>query len=243
MSKEHLNYASGSTLKLSVVIPAYNESKNIGEAVIRVREALSNIHHEIIVVDDGSVDGTFQIASRQGVVVVRHERNRGKGAAFRTGVGLATGNITLQIDADLQFLPSEIPTLIGPIVRGQADIALATRFRSGAGVEPGSVSLRNRLGNFAASLMTSFASLRRITDIQAGFKAFKTAAIKDLDFRQDGFSYEPEIVILASRRGSRIIEVPITYVKRRHGSSKINFLHDAYQISKTIAATLFRRDV
>lgn len=222
-------------MKISVVIPAYNEEKSIAQTISRVQNAVKGA--EIIVVDDGSKDGTYEEARRSGAIAVKHEKNLGKGGGFRTGIKAAKGEVIVQIDADCQFLPEEIPKLIEPIVKGEADVTLGSRFVKGAYIEPGSMTIRNRIGNYGASFITALACFRKITDIQAGFKAFKRDALSQLDFRENSFGYEPEVVILAAKKGYRIKEVPITYHIRRKGQSNIAFLRDVYRISKTILRT------
>lgn len=221
--------------KISVVIPAYNEEKNIEETIQRVRNTGED--YEIIVVDDGSVDDTHKLARDAGVIAFRFEENRGKGAAFRKGIEEATGDIIVQVDADSQFMPEEIPKLIQPILDDEADAALCSRFTKGAVIEEGALSLRNKAGNYIDSLLTSLVCLHRVTDVQAGFKAFRSEDLKQLRFKEDHFGYEPELVILAKRRGLRIVDVPILYKKRRGGQSNINFIKDAYNITKTILRT------
>lgn len=223
---------------ISVIIPAYNEEKNIQETINRVKKSLDKtLDYEIVFVDDGSRDKTYQIARETGVICLKHKKNMGKGAAFRTGISNAKGEIIVQIDADSQFPPEEIPKIIEPIIRDEADITLASRFIKGAYIEKESLSFRNKIGNYVASFLTSIACMKKITDIQAGFKAFKTDCLKQLKFKENKFGYEPEVVILAAKNGFRIKEIPIVYKKRRKGQSNISFLKDAYQISKTILRT------
>jgi glycosyltransferase involved in cell wall biosynthesis len=227
--------------KISVVIPAYNEEKNIKKTIERVKRTLNNLFdYEIIVVDDGSKDNTYQAAKEMNVVCIKHKKNMGKGAAFKTGLYNVHGGIVVQIDADSQFLPEEIPKIIKPIVNNDADLVLASRFIKNAHIERESLTYRNRIGNYVASFLTSIACMRKITDIQAGFKAFKSSCLKQINFNENKFGYEPEVVIKASLRRFRIQEMPILYKKRRKGQSSISFIKDAYNISKTILkAVLF----
>lgn len=222
--------------KISVIIPAYNEEKNIRETIERVRNTGSD--YEIIVVDDGSKDNTYKAANDAGAISFRLKENKGKGAAFRKGIEEATGDIIAQVDADSQFMPEEIPKLIQPILDDKADATLGSRFTKGSVVEEGALSLRNRMGNYGDSLLTSIVCLHRVTDVQAGFKAFKGKDLKQIKFKENHFGYEPELVILAKKKGLRIVDVPILYKKRRGGQSNINFIRDAYRISKTILRTM-----
>jgi glycosyltransferase involved in cell wall biosynthesis len=224
---------------LSIIVPAYKEEDMIVETVNRIRVVYPRA--EIIVVDDGSPDKTAEMArSANATIVYVQPKNMGKGAAFRKGIELSTRDIIVQIDADCQFLPEEIYRLVAPIRNGEADVTLGSRFMKNGWCEPGSVSPRNKLGNYIDSLITSIACMKRFTDVQAGFKGFKTAKLKMIDFRQDNFSYEPEIVILAVKQKLRVLDVPISYKKRIKGNSNINFLKDAYRITKTVILTSLR---
>lgn len=221
--------------KISVIIPSYNEEKNIKKTIDRVRKIGPD--YEIIVVDDGSIDNTFKVANDAGAIAFRLKKNTGKGAAFRKGIEEATGDVIVQVDADSQFMPEEIPKLIQPILDDKADATLGSRFTKGSVIEEGALSARNKIGNYGDSLLTSIACRHRVTDVQAGFKAFKGKELKEIKFREDHFGYEPELVILAKKKGLRIVDVPIFYKKRRGGQSNINFLKDVYIISKAIIRT------
>jgi glycosyltransferase involved in cell wall biosynthesis len=225
-------------MEISVIIPAFNEEKMIEETIKRVKKSVGVV--EIVVVDDGSTDDTFSIAERTGVKCVR-QKNQGKGAAFREGIKASGGDLVVQIDADSQFLPEEIGKLIQPIIDGKADVTLGSRFMPGAFVEEGSLSWRNYVGNYIDSFLTSIACGRRISDVQAGFKAFRKDCLLKIGFNENHFGYEPEVVILAVRLGYNVQDVPITYEKRRKGQSNIAFFRDALRITKSILRALFRR--
>ncbi len=192
---------------------------------------------EIIVVDDGSVDATYEVAKELGVKAFKFEKNRGKGAAFRKGIEESKGDIIVQIDADSQFPPSEIPKLIEPLLKKEADITFGSRFLKSSKLEEDSVSKTNLIGNKVDSFLTSIFCGFKVTDVQAGFKAFTRDAIKKINFKEDRFSYEPEIAVLASKRKLKVIDVPISYKQRKGGKSKIKFFSDAYMIIKTIIKT------
>jgi glycosyltransferase involved in cell wall biosynthesis len=221
--------------KISVIIPAYNEEKNIRETIERTRKTSED--YEIIVVDDGSKDKTTEIANETGVKVFKFKKNKGKGAAFRKGIEESIGEIIVQVDADSQFPPENIPELIKPIEKGEADVTFGSRFLDEATIEEGALSFRNRIANKVDSFIASLFSGVKITDVQAGFKAFTREAIEKINFQENSFGYEPEIAILASKRNLRIKEVPVHYKKREAGGSNIKLLRDTYLISKTMLKT------
>ncbi|MEM2918879.1 MAG: glycosyltransferase family 2 protein [Candidatus Altiarchaeota archaeon] len=225
--------------KISVIIPAYNEEESVGETIKRIQEV--NSEYEIIVVDDGSRDKTIEIAKNSGAKVFKFKKNQGKGAAFRKGIQESSGDIIVQIDADSQFLPEEIPKLIKPLIEGEADITFGSRFLPDSSVEKGSLSFRNRIANIVDSFLASFFSGIKITDVQAGFKAFTRDALDKINFQENSFAYEPEIAILAGKRKLRVKEVPVSYKVRKGGKSNIKFLRDIYLIIKTMIKTWLLR--
>lgn len=225
--------------KISVVIPAYNEEKNIGETIERVRN--TNPEYEIIVVDDGSQDKTTERARETGVKVFKFEKNKGKGAALKKGIQEASGEIIAQVDADSQFPPEGLPGLIEPLLKGEADLTFGSRFLSDASLEKGSLSFRNKIANAVDSWLASLLAGVKITDVQAGFKAFTREALEKINFQEDSFGYEPEIAILASKRNLRIKEIPVNYKIRKGGGSNIKIIRDTYLISKTMLKTWLLR--
>jgi len=221
--------------KVSVVIPAYNEEKNIKETINRVKK--TNPNYEIIVVDDGSKDKTTEIAKKTGVKVFKFKKNKGKGAAFRKGIHESSGEIIVQVDADSQFPPEDIPKLIEPLLKGKADVTFGSRFLKESTIEEGALSFRNKIANKVDSFLASLFSGIKITDVQAGFKAFTKEALEKINFQEDSFAYEPEIAILASKRGLRIVEVPVHYKIRSGGKSNIKIIRDTYRITKAMLGT------
>lgn len=225
--------------KISVLIPSYNEEDNISACITRVKRALKKFDHEIIVIDDGSADKTAEVASKfKSVKVISYKPNRGKGYALKRGIKNSAGSIIAQVDTDCQFLPEEIPKLIDPIIRGRADITFGSRFLKGSKIKKNSLTKVKRLANYVDSLLASFFCLRRITDVQAGFKAFKANVLKELDFKEERFGYEPEIAVLASKKGCRIMDVPITYEKRVASQSNIKFFRDTFHIIRGMMKAL-----
>ena len=227
---------------LSVIIAAYNEEKNILETVRRVRKAVPKA--EIIVVDDGSTDKTADVAKsdkKLKVKVVSYKKNRGKGHAIQVGIKSATMPIQVQIDADSQFLAEEIPIIVQPILDKKADIVFCSRFTKGSVIEKGSLTKSRWLANQVVSRLTSILSGTRLTDVNAGFKAWTTKAGRDIGIRCDHFGYEPEIAILAGKKGYKIVEVPVTYAARNKGSTSVNLMRDGVRIPLFLLKTKFFR--
>jgi glycosyltransferase involved in cell wall biosynthesis len=222
------------TEKISIIIPAYNEERNI-TSVIQSVQGLEGYEAEIIVVDDGSQDRTAEVAKEAGVIVISYQPNQGKGAAFRKGIAAITSEYVIQIDADHQFQPSDIPKLIKALKDG-ADIVLGSRFKGGE-IERGSVTRVNRFGNWLMSFATSLASGIKVYDIMAGFKGFKAEALKALNLQTNHFGYEAEIVVRAGKLGFKVAEVPITYKHRSDGRSNVKTIKDGTRVLLTILRT------
>lgn len=227
---------------ISVIIAAYNEENNITETIRSVRKMLPKA--EIIVVDDGSKDKTAEVAKSDKLAkarVIGYRKNRGKGHAIKVGVENAKRGIQVQIDADSQFKAEEIPKLVKPIIENKADIVFGTRFLAGSNVEKGSLTRARWLANHVVSGLTSLLSGTRLTDVNAGFKAWKSDVIRDIDMRCEHFGYEPEIAVLAGKKGYRIVEVPITYTARNKGTTSVNLIRDGIRIPLFLLKTKFLR--
>ena len=190
---------------VAVVIPAYNESRFIGSTVLKAREYAEFV----IVVDDGSTDGTAGIAETAGARVVRHEQNQGKGAALNTGLRAARelgAQAVVTLDADGQHLPEEMNRLLAPVLEGQADIVVGSRYLDQSSHVP-----RHRAwGHRAFNLLTRLASGVKVSDSQSGYRAFSTHALESMSFNANGFSVESEMQFLAHELGLRVREVPVT---------------------------------
>ncbi len=218
-------------LRLSVVIPVFNERETLHEIVRRVRAV--PIPKQIVLVDDGSSDGTRdllrQMEGDDDLCVAYHDRNRGKGAALRTGFAHVTGHIVIIQDADLEYDPAQYPDLIQPIVEGRADVVFGSRFASGG---PHRVlyfwhSLANRM---LTSLSNMFTDLN-LTDMETCYKVFRREVIEALTptLKQNRFGFEPEITAKVARRGYRIYEIGISYAGRTYQEGKKIGLRDAFQ--------------
>lgn len=206
--------------KVSIIIPCFNEEGTISEVIERVKRVDLGLEKEIVVVDDGSTDSSFEKASsHSGVTVVRHERNMGKGAAVKTGIAHSTGDIVVIQDADLEYLPEDIPGLLAPLLRGEADVVYGSRF---IGKIEG-MSLSHRLGNRVLSWATQVLFGSNITDMMTGYKAFKREAVEGLELKARRFEFEPEVTAKLLKRGAKIVEVPINYSVRKIGEAKIRW--------------------
>jgi glycosyltransferase involved in cell wall biosynthesis len=202
-------------VKVSFLIPAYNESATIGEVLERI--AGLGLDAQVIVVDDGSSDNTAEIAEAAGATVIR-QANRGKGAAIRAAIAAADGDISVIQDADMEYDPVEVPELIEPIVRGTADVVFGSRLRGG---KPQRAFLFWHLvGNRALTLLTNVLFNTTLSDMETGYKAFRTGVLKSLDLRENRFGIEPEITGKVCRRKLRIYELPISYYGRTHDEGK-----------------------
>jgi glycosyltransferase involved in cell wall biosynthesis len=209
------------SLRLSVVIPVYNEVTTVEALVARVQAV--RISKEIIVVDDGSTDGTRDVLKRierDDVRVVYHDRNSGKGAALKTGFLIATGDIVIIQDADLEYDPSEYLRLIQPIVEGQADVVYGSRFL-------GSGSHRvlyfwHYVGNRFLTMLSNMFTNLNLTDMETCYKVFKREVIQDIapSLKQSRFGIEPELTAKVARRANRIFELPISYSGRTYKEGK-----------------------
>jgi glycosyltransferase involved in cell wall biosynthesis len=204
-------------MKLSVMIPVYNEEGTILQIIERVKKA--PFDKEIIVVDDGSGDRTGDLLqqNRGEVILLAHERNRGKGASIRTAIPYVTGDVVVIQDADLEYDPSEYPRLISPILEGKADVVYGSRFFGGAHRV---LYFWHALGNwFITNLSNAFTNLN-LSDMETGYKVFRAEVLKRINIKSNRFGFEPEITAKVAKMGCRIFEVPISYWGRDYSEGK-----------------------
>jgi len=207
-------------MKLSIVIPVYNEKATIREILKRVRAVKLRIPKEIIVVDDFSQDGTRDILKTlrmPGVKVFFHEKNRGKGAALRTGFSQAAGDIVLVQDADLEYDPKEYPSLLAPILDGRADVVYGSRFQGGSHRV---MFFWHYVGNKLLTTFSNMVSNLNLTDMETCYKVFKKDVLNKISLKSRRFGIEPEITIKLARLRCRIFEVPISYAGRDYSEGK-----------------------
>jgi hypothetical protein len=204
--------------KVAVVIPAYNEADSVADVIRQVPPVVCGIQTSILVVDDGSSDGTDDAAARAGAVVARHVINRGGGAAVRTGYRLTAesgSKVVVTLDADGQHLPSEMERLVRPVLDGEVDLAHGSRVLGQS--EPNARS--RELGIVFFNRLVSFITRTKVSDCSNGYRAVRTAVLPQLVLRQEQF-HTSEFMIEAIKRGIPAKEVPVTVAKRTHGHSK-----------------------
>ena len=204
---------------LSVVIPVYNELNTIGRILSRV--ASLNLNLELVIVDDFSTDGTREILEQiqdlPRVTVILKEKNEGKGAALRTGFEPVSGDYVVVQDADLEYNPSDIPMLLQPLLKGEADVVYGSRF---IGEEQQDDSWIHRAGNAVLTGASNLFSGLSLTDMETCYKAFSREVLMGITIKQNRFGIEPEITAKLARRGYRFVEVPISYDSRGYDEGK-----------------------
>lgn len=215
-------------MKLSVIVPVFNESHTIEELIKSVQKV--GLADEIILVDDCSTDGTSEklarLAKQKGIKLLSHEKNQGKGAAIRTGLQAAKGDLILIQDADLEYDPRDYPELLRPILEGRADVVYGSRFL-GAARRP--TLFWHMVANRILTLITNVLYNNILTDMETGYKLFKREIIMSIPFHSNRFNFEPEITAKLLKRKVRIFEVPITFNPRDYSEGKKIGLADAFQ--------------
>lgn len=207
-------------MKLSIIIPAFNEAATLAEVVHRV--AATPFDTEIIVVDDGSTDGTrdmlVELAEKGAVRALFHDRNQGKGAALRTGFAAATGDAVVVQDADLEYDPQEYGKLLKPIEEGKADVVFGSRFLGGDSHRV--LYFWHSVGNRFLTLISNMFSNINLTDMETGFKMFRRELIQSITIEEARFGFEPEITAKVAKLRARIYEVGIAYDGRTYEEGK-----------------------
>jgi glycosyltransferase involved in cell wall biosynthesis len=215
-------------MKLSVIIPVYNEVKNITEIIKRVQA--TRLATEIIIVDDGSRDGTSEILQKldgkKKVRVLHQPKNQGKGAAVVTGLKAAKGEVILIQDADLEYDPRDYPALLKPIQEGVADVVYGSRF---LGAAHRVTMFWHQLANQLLTLMTNILYDSILTDMETGYKVFRRQVVEGMTIRAKRFNFEPEFTAKILKRKYRIYEVPITFNPRDYADGKKIRLQDAFE--------------
>ncbi|GAP07177.1 glycosyltransferase [Anaerolinea thermolimosa] len=214
-------------MELTVIIPVYNEIKTIAEIIRRVEA--TGVVREIVIVDDGSTDGTREFLAtlhdRPHIRVIYHERNQGKGAAVRTGIQAAKGEWLIIQDADLEYDPRDFPALMQPAEEGIADVVFGSRFL-GAGRRP--ILFWNMVANKILTFLTNVLYNNILTDMETGYKLFRRDIALNMPLHARGFEFEPEFTAKLLKRHVRIYEVPIRFNPREYSEGKKIKMKDAF---------------
>ncbi|MBP3255734.1 MAG: glycosyltransferase family 2 protein [Clostridia bacterium] len=228
--------------KLSIIIPVYNEKDLIIDVLKKVNSIdLNGIEKEIIVIDDCSTDGTRDILKEVGNQyankVLYHEVNQGKGAALKTGFSEITGNIAIVQDADFEYDPEEIPSVIKPIAEGKADVVYGSRFLNKEYKGYKQNQLANKVLTGLSNMMTGL----KVTDMETCYKAFPAEFIKNIDIKEKRFGFEPEITAKVARAKMKLVEVPISYYPRTKEEGKKINMKDGIRALYCIARYRFKK--
>lgn len=228
---------------VGIIIPAYNEEMNIAKAIADVEEACKSFPHEIIVVDDGSVDATYGVATKTGATVLRHDRNMGKGAALRTALGATKGRFDILViqDADLTIPAKEIPTLVERISRGESDVVYASRMHGT--IDAGAMPTYRRVGNTLFALAVDALTGLRLSDTLSGQKAFNAKILDNINIETNSWP-DFELIFKAWAFRCRASEVPVRYLPRRGRSKMKIFKHGSWfvwQIMKWYSRALIQK--
>ena len=222
-------------MRISFLVPAYNEAATIGEVLDRI--AALELDSQIVVVDDGSTDGTAGVVEERreqdgGTIVLVRQEHRGKGAAVRAAIPHVDGEIAVIQDADMEYDPADVPALIEPIERGAADVVFGSRLSGG---RPQRAYLFWHLvGNRFLPLVTNVLFNTTLSDMETGYKAFRADVLRSLDLREDDFGIEPEITGKVCRRNLRIYELPIAYYGRTYAEGKKITWRDGFKALRVL---------
>jgi glycosyltransferase involved in cell wall biosynthesis len=224
---------------ISVIIPAYNEEKNIGNILSETTSIMDSLYvpYEIIVVNDGSTDKTGLIASAYKATVLSNGKNRGKGYSLRHALKFAHGDIIVTMDSDGEHKPKEIPDLLEPLYNG-TDVVAGSRF---LGQNAYVTTKLNQIGNFLFNVAIMSLTGKKVTDSQTGFRAMKRSVLDLLNLESNGYEIETEITVKSLRNGFVLQEKPVCVERRKHGQSKIKLLRDGKRIFKAILKASFAR--
>ncbi len=224
--------------KLSVIVPVYNERNTVVEIVRRMRAVKLDVDLEIILVDDGSTDGTRKVLPQledSTLRVVMHPQNKGKGSAIRTGLEHVTGDLVLIQDADLEYDPEDWPKLLNPMLRGKAKVVYGSRFTG----ERRNMLFLHWIGNRALSLTTNILYNTTLSDMETCYKLFDRTVLDSMTLHAERFDFEPEVTAKVLRRKIRIYEVPISYAGREFDEGKKITWRDGFMALWTLVKYRF----
>ncbi|MCK9594781.1 MAG: glycosyltransferase family 2 protein [Candidatus Omnitrophica bacterium] len=217
---------------LSILIPVYNEEKTIEAVVDMLGRVPFSIDKEVILVDDGSQDNTRGVIETKlrGRVdkVIYHKKNLGKGAAVRTAIQQSSGGVLAIHDADLEYNPFDLPRLIDPVIRGEADVVYGSRLLDGGSVS--GLSLFYRLGNIFLTAVSNMFTRLRLTDMETCYKVFSRAVLEKISIEEEGFGFDAEITAKAAKVTPRITERAISYIGRSHAAGKKNTWQQGFRV-------------
>ncbi|MEN6435706.1 MAG: glycosyltransferase family 2 protein [Anaerolineaceae bacterium] len=220
-------------MKISVIIPVFNEASTITTIIERVKA--TDIPEEIVIVDDGSTDGTrallAEMDGKEGVRVILHEKNLGKGSAVRTGIDHVTGDVIIIQDADLEYDPREYANLLKPIYEGLADVVYGSRFL-GAARRP--ILFWNMVANKLLTFVTNILYNNILSDMETGYKVFRNEVVQGMTLHARRFDFEPEFTAKILKRKVRIVEVPIAFFPRDYSQGKKIKTKDAFEAMWTL---------
>ena len=220
---------------LSVVIPVFNEEQTVGNIIKRVKAVMAKLGcgYEIIVVDDYSGDQSLEISKKAGARVYQLKTHMGKGYALRAGLAKAKGEIVVTIDSDGSHRPEELPLLLAPVLKNQADLVIGSRYLSQKPVVARRLNAFGvRLFNFLIRLFTRTA----VSDSQSGYRVMKSAVLAGMHLKSGEYEIESEMLVKTARLGFRVVEVPITFVQRTYGRSRLDPLVDGFKILLSIVS-------
>ncbi|MGB9694059.1 MAG: glycosyltransferase family 2 protein [Fervidobacterium sp.] len=218
---------------ISVIIPVYNEELTVGNVIERVKMAVEMIHvpYEILVIDDCSADNSPVVSKNRKVEVYQLKRHMGKGYALRLGFRKAKGEIIVTLDSDGSHNPEELPKLLDPILNGEADLVIGSRFLHEKNV------FHNELNKIGVHLFNFFVRMltgKATTDSQSGYRVVRSTILKKLNLMSNGYEIESEMLIKVLKNGHRVKEVPIRFEQRTYGKSKLAPFKDGVKIFKSI---------
>jgi glycosyltransferase involved in cell wall biosynthesis len=224
---------------ISVVIPVFNEELTIGNVIERLTVVMqeSGFNHEIIIVDDGSADGSLDVSKSLGVKVFSLERHVGKGYTLRVGFAKAKGEIVTTIDSDGSHRPEELPKLLAPILQDNADLVIGSRYSSGSPVAARKLNATGvRIFNFLIKVLTRV----DVSDSQSGYRVMKALVLRNMRLESKGYEIESEMLVKTAQQGFRVSEVPISFEQRTYGTSRLDPAADGFRILFSIVLAYLR---